>query len=84
MGFGITRVWYFRSDDRDDVEMIRGLEHLLSEEKLRELWLFSVDKRSLQGNLRAAFQYIKGATRELERVFLQGYVVIGEGLMALN
>jgi len=36
------------------------------------------------GDLRAAFQYLKGPTRELERGFLQGHGVTGQGIMALN
>ena len=32
----------------------------------------------------AAFQYLKGPTKKLERDFWQGQVVIGQGLMALN
>ena len=60
------------------------LQNLSSEERLRELGLFSPEKRRLWGELTAAFQCLKGPTRKLERDFLQGSVVIGQGVMALN
>ena len=44
--------------------MIRALEHLSYEDRLRELDLFSLKKRRLWEDLTVTFQYLKGAYKQ--------------------
>lgn len=51
---------------RRAMSMVRGIDHLSYEDRLKELELFSLEKRRVQGDFVVALQYLNGVIKKRE------------------
>ncbi|KAJ7403055.1 hypothetical protein BTVI_80997 [Pitangus sulphuratus] len=53
-------------------KMTESLEHLSHEERLREIGLFSLEKRQPRGDLINVYKYLKGGWQRMDQALLGG------------
>jgi len=66
------------------MRMIRGLEHLLYKDRLRELGLFSLEKRRLRSDFINVCKYLSRGCQKMELVSFQLCPVIVQEAMGRN
>ncbi|PKU46843.1 hypothetical protein llap_2816 [Limosa lapponica baueri] len=66
---------------RRAAKMIKGMQHLSYEERLRDLGLFSLEKIIQRGNLINAYEYLKGGVKRMGSGSSQWCLVTGQGAM---
>lgn len=61
--------------------MIKGLEHISNEERLRQLELFSLGKRRMRGDPIKVYKYLRVSVKRKGLGSFQWQLVAGQGIM---
>jgi len=72
------------SVQRRAMKMVRGLEQLSCEDRLRNSGFFSLEKKKLQEDLIADFQYLKVSYKHDRDQLFMWDIEIGQGRSLLN